>query len=208
MPADLTDQLVIALSSRALFDFIDNNPIIEFHPSHYVNDPFVIAKNDNMVAINSAIEVDLTGQVNAEQSGAAYLGGTGGQVDFVRAGATLDAVRGWLRTGDLDPGALASSSTGLEVGVVTAPAAVVVPILDLAYLGKPGGYVWSTRRDVTVSVRLPAWMAGSPVTVGEVRAGETTSLDSTTRRSGDVLTISVPELQVGTILVVQPRPGP
>ena len=125
-----------------------------------------------------------------------------------RLGATLDAVRGWLRTGDLDPGALASSSTGLEVGVVTAPAAVVVPILDLAYLGKPGGYVWSTRRDVTVSVRLPAWMAGSPVTVGEVRAGETTSLDSTTRRSGDVLTISVPELQVGTILVVQPRPGP
>ena len=62
-----------------------------------------------------------------------------------------------------------------------------------------------------ISIQLPDGSKREfpgPVTVGEVRAGETTSLDSTTRRSGDVLTISVPELQVGTILVVQPRPGP
>jgi 4-hydroxybutyrate CoA-transferase len=72
------------LGSRKLFDFIDNNPIIEFHPSHYVNDPFIISKNDRMVAINSAIEVDLTGQVCADSIGRQFYSGFGGQLDFIR----------------------------------------------------------------------------------------------------------------------------
>lgn len=72
------------LGSRPLFDFIDNNPVIEFHPSHYVNDPFIIAQNDKMVAINSAIEVDLTGQVCADSIGHYFYSGFGGQVDFIR----------------------------------------------------------------------------------------------------------------------------
>jgi len=72
------------LGTRALFDFIDNNPIIEFHPSHYVNDPYIIAMNDKMVAINSAIEVDLTGQVCADSIGTYFYSGFGGQVDFIR----------------------------------------------------------------------------------------------------------------------------
>ena len=121
-----------------------------------------------------------------------------------RLGGTLDAVRDWLRTGDLDPGALVSSANKLEVGVVSAPGAVVVPILDRSYLSKPGGYAWSTRRNVTLSVRLPAWIAGGDVTVEEVQAGVTTSLDKTTSRSGDVVTITIPQLRVGTVLVVRP----
>ena len=72
------------LGSRKLFDFIDNDPILEFHPSHYVNDPFVIAQNDKMVAINSAIEVDLTGQVCADSIGSHFYSGFGGQLDFIR----------------------------------------------------------------------------------------------------------------------------
>ncbi len=75
------------LATRPLFSFIDNNPIIEFHPSHYVNDPFTISKNDNMVAINSAIEVDLTGQVCADSIGHYFYSGFGGQVDFIRGAA-------------------------------------------------------------------------------------------------------------------------
>jgi len=75
------------LGSRPLFDFIDNNPIIEFHPSHYVNDPFIISQNDRMVAINSAIEVDLTGQVCADSIGNYFYSGFGGQVDFIRGAA-------------------------------------------------------------------------------------------------------------------------
>jgi len=72
------------LATRPLFDFVDNNPICEFHPSHYVNDPFVISKNDKMVAINSAIEVDITGQVCADSIGTYFYSGFGGQVDFIR----------------------------------------------------------------------------------------------------------------------------
>ena len=72
------------LATQPLFDFINNNPIIEFHPSHYVNDPFIISQNDKMVAINSAIEVDLTGQVCADTIGRYFYSGFGGQVDFIR----------------------------------------------------------------------------------------------------------------------------
>jgi acetyl-CoA hydrolase len=72
------------LGSRKLFDFIDNDPILEFHPSHYTNDPFIISQNDKMVAINSAIQIDLTGQVCADSIGPAFYSGFGGQLDFIR----------------------------------------------------------------------------------------------------------------------------
>jgi 4-hydroxybutyrate CoA-transferase len=72
------------LGTRPLFDFIHNNPIVEFHPSDYVNDPFVICQNERMVAVNSAIQVDLTGQVCSDSIGESVYSGFGGQVDFVR----------------------------------------------------------------------------------------------------------------------------
>ncbi|MGO9482219.1 MAG: acetyl-CoA hydrolase/transferase family protein [Candidatus Kryptoniota bacterium] len=75
------------LGSKKLFDFIHNNPIAEFHPTHYVNDPFVISQNRKMVAINSAIQIDLTGQVCADSMGYDFYSGFGGQVDFVRGAA-------------------------------------------------------------------------------------------------------------------------
>jgi acyl-CoA hydrolase len=79
--------LGFVLGTRKLFDFIDENPIFEFHPSAYTNDPFRIAANDRMVAINSAIEVDLTGQVCAESIGPQFYSGFGGQLDFIRGAA-------------------------------------------------------------------------------------------------------------------------
>ena len=75
------------LGTKRLYDFLDNNPIIEFHPQEYVNDPFIIAKNNKMVAINSAIEIDLTGQVCSDSIGTRLYSGIGGQVDFVRGAA-------------------------------------------------------------------------------------------------------------------------
>ncbi len=75
------------LGSRKLYDYIDNNPSIEFHPQEYVNDPFVIAQNYKMVAINSALEVDITGQVCADSIGSRLYSGFGGQVDFIRGAA-------------------------------------------------------------------------------------------------------------------------
>jgi acyl-CoA hydrolase len=79
--------LGFVLGTRKLFEFIDENPIFEFHPSAYTNDPFRIAQNDRMVAINSAIEVDLTGQVCAESIGSQFYSGFGGQLDFIRGAA-------------------------------------------------------------------------------------------------------------------------
>jgi len=71
------------LGTTKLYNWIDDNPLIELHRTEYVNDPFVIAQNEKMVAINSAIEVDLTGQVCADSIGPKLYSGVGGQLDFV-----------------------------------------------------------------------------------------------------------------------------
>ena len=73
-----------AFGSKRIYDFIDDNPGIAILPVDYVNDPAVICRNDNMISINAAVEVDLMGQVCAESIGTRHLSGTGGQVDFVR----------------------------------------------------------------------------------------------------------------------------
>ena len=78
------------LGSKRTFDFLDNNPFVEFHPSDYVNNPFVIAQNAKMVAINSALAVDLTGQVCADSLGTSIYSGFGGQVDFIRGAAASE----------------------------------------------------------------------------------------------------------------------
>lgn len=71
------------LGTQRLYDWVDDNPMIEMHPTEYVNDPFVIAQNEKMVAVNSAIEVDLTGQVCADSIGPKLYSGVGGQLDFI-----------------------------------------------------------------------------------------------------------------------------
>jgi acyl-CoA hydrolase len=75
------------LGTKRLFQFIHENPIFEFHPTAYTNDPFVVAQNEKMVAINSAIQIDLTGQVCADSIGTRPYSGFGGQLDFVRGAA-------------------------------------------------------------------------------------------------------------------------
>jgi len=76
-----------AMGSKRLWDYIDDNPIFEFHPTEYVNDPYVIGKHDDMVAVNVGIEVDLTGQVCSDSVGTRFYSGFGGQVDFIRGAA-------------------------------------------------------------------------------------------------------------------------
>ncbi len=71
------------LGTRRLYEWVDDNPLIELHPTEYVNDPFVIAQNERMVAVNSAIEVDLTGQICADSIGPKLYSGVGGQLDFI-----------------------------------------------------------------------------------------------------------------------------
>jgi len=124
--------LGFALGTKHLFDFMDNNPIFEFHPTAYSNDPGLIARNDNMVAINSAIQVDLTGQVCSDSIGNQFYSGIGGQVDFLRGasrskgGKPIIAISSTAKSGKisrivphLDPGAGVVTSRGLVRYVVT-----------------------------------------------------------------------------------------
>ena len=113
------------LGSERLYRFVHDNPLFELHPADYVNDPFVIAQNRKMVAINSAIEVDLTGQVVADSIGTRIYSGFGGQLDFIRGAARSEGGRPII--------ALPSTAKGQSR---------IVPFL------KPGAGVVTTRADV------------------------------------------------------------
>jgi acyl-CoA hydrolase/RimJ/RimL family protein N-acetyltransferase len=75
------------MGSRKLYDYIDNNPFFEFYPTEYVNDPYIIGQHEKMVAINTGLEIDLTGQVCADSLGYKFYSGIGGQLDFNRGAA-------------------------------------------------------------------------------------------------------------------------
>ncbi len=72
------------MGTKELYEFIDDNPMLYMAPANYVNDPFVIAQNENMVSINSCVQIDLAGQVCAESVGLKQISATGGQADFIR----------------------------------------------------------------------------------------------------------------------------
>ena len=127
------------LGTKRMFDFVNNNPIFEFHPSRYTNDPYVISQNYKMAAVNSGLQVDITGQVCADSIGTQFYSGIGGQVDFIRGasrckgGKPIIALPATAKDGAisrivpmLDPGA----------GVVTSRGAVhyVVTEFGVAYL--------------------------------------------------------------------------
>jgi acyl-CoA hydrolase len=120
------------LGTKKIFDFVDNNPVFEFHPTAYVNDPSLIARNDRMVAINSCLQVDLTGQVCSDSIGNQFYSGIGGQVDFLRGasrskgGKPIIALSSTAKSGKisrivsmLSPGAGVVTSRGLVRYVVT-----------------------------------------------------------------------------------------
>ena len=145
------------LGTQRLFSFIDDNPIFEFRPISYVNDPFLIQQNDKMIAINSALQVDLTGQVCADSLGVRPYSGFGGQVDFIRGaarskgGKPIIALPSTAKNGTvsriapmLDPGA----------GVVTSRADVhyVVTEHGIAYLH---GKTIRQRAEALISIADP-----------------------------------------------------
>ncbi len=124
--------LGFALGTKELFYFVDNNPIFEYHPTAYTNDPALIARNDDMVAINSALQVDLTGQVCSDSIGSQFYSGIGGQVDFLRGasrskrGKPIIAISSTAKSGTisrivpmLSPGAGVVTSRGLIRYVVS-----------------------------------------------------------------------------------------
>jgi acyl-CoA hydrolase len=121
-----------AMGTRRLFDFLHENPIVNMEPSSFLHDPEIVARLDRFVAINSALEIDLTGQVTAESLGVRQVAGIGGQFDFVlgatrsRGGASVIALPSTGRDGTvsrivprLQPGAAVTSPRALGDWVVT-----------------------------------------------------------------------------------------
>ena len=88
--------LGLAIGSRELYDWIDDNPGIAGYPLRYVNDPTVIARNDNMISINGCLNADLYGQVCSESAGTRQISGTGGQLDFVTGAAMSKGGKAFL----------------------------------------------------------------------------------------------------------------
>ena len=119
--------VAFVLGSQRLFDFINDNPSFEFRSISYTNDPFVVAQNDRMVAINSALQVDITGQVCADSLGTKPYSGFGGQLDFIRGAARS---KGGVPI-------IALPSTAMH-GAVSR----IVPVLE------PGAGVVTSRADV------------------------------------------------------------
>ncbi len=115
------------LGSGNLYDAIDNNPVFETHPTDYTNHPFIVGQNEKMIAINSAIEVDLTGQVCSDSIGTRIYSGFGGQVDFIRGAAQSKGGKPII--------ALPASAKGGEISKI-------VPTLHV------GAGVVTTRADV------------------------------------------------------------
>ena len=118
------------IGSQKAYNFIDDNPMFEFHPTSYTNDPFIIAQNNKQVSINPALSVDITGQVNADSIGPEFYRGIGGQVDFMRGASRSDGGK---------PITVLPSTALLEDGTVISR---IVPYLN------PGSGVVITRADV------------------------------------------------------------
>ena len=121
---------IVAQGDRRMYDFIHDNPSMEIRPASYVENPDVIAGNDNMIAVNTILELDLTGQCNAEYMSGSQFSGTGGQLDFVRGafnsrgGKSIQAFTSTARKG----------TASRIVPLLRSGTAVSIPRMDVQYL--------------------------------------------------------------------------
>ena len=118
------------MGTRRLYDYVDNNPTVNMFPATYVNDPLVAGKNDNLVSINSCVQVDFLGQVCAESVGSTQISAVGGQADFVRAAAYSKGGRSIIAM----PSATAKGDISKIVPVLDEGAAVTTSRYDVEYI--------------------------------------------------------------------------
>ena len=119
------------MGTKRLYDFVNNNPDVEMYPVDYVNNPVVVMKEDNIVSINSCVQIDLMGQAASESIGYTQISGVGGQVDFIRGASMAKNGRSIL----------AFPSTAAK-GTVSK----IVPLLD------EGAAVTTSRNDIDYAV--------------------------------------------------------
>jgi acyl-CoA hydrolase len=141
------------IGTKRLYDFAHRNPAIRMCSADYTHSAAVHAQIPQMVTINSALEVDLTGQVNAEQSGAAYFGGTGGQVDYVRAGSRSPGGRSIIALpATAKGGTLSRIVTALSGPVTTARSEVDVIVTEFGVAELKGrSLAERTRRLIAIA---------------------------------------------------------
>jgi len=142
---------MVAQGTKRMYDFINDNPSMESYPASYTEDPDIIAKNDNMISVNTIIEVDLTGQCNAEYMAGSQFSGTGGQLDFVRGA--------FNSKGGKSVQAFYSTARGGKASRIVpsfAPGTVItIPRMDTHYLATEHGVVnlkGKSTRDRALSI--------------------------------------------------------
>jgi acyl-CoA hydrolase/GNAT superfamily N-acetyltransferase len=118
------------MGTKKLYDYIDNNPVFSFRPTEFVNDPFVIGRQYKMVAINVALEIDLTGQVCSDSLGTRFFSGIGGQVDFNRGAARSEGGKAIIGL----PSTAQKGSVSRIVSMLTPGAGVVTTRGDVHYI--------------------------------------------------------------------------
>jgi 4-hydroxybutyrate CoA-transferase len=122
--------ITFAMGTREFYEWLNENSIVESYPVDFTNDPFVIAQNDNMVSINSAIAVDLQGQVAADTLGPKQFSGVGGQVDFVRGANRSKGGRSIIAM----PSTAAKGKASRIVAALERGQAVTTPRNEVAYV--------------------------------------------------------------------------
>lgn len=118
------------MGTKKLYDFVDNNPMVSMYPSCYTNDPYIAGKNDNLVSINSCVQVDFLGQVCSESVGMTQISAVGGQVDFVRAAAISKGGRSIIAM----PSTAAKGTISKIVPILDEGAAVTTGRYDVEYI--------------------------------------------------------------------------
>ena len=118
------------MGTEKLYNFADNNPLVSMHPASYTNDPYIAGQNDNLVAINSCVQIDLLGQVCSETVGMTQISAAGGQVDFVRAAAISKGGRSIMAM----PSTTKDGKISKIVSVLDVGAAVTTSRYDVEYV--------------------------------------------------------------------------
>ena len=138
------------MGTKRLYDFVDGNPMVRMYPATYTNDPYIAGMNDNLVSINSCVQVDLLGQVCAESVGTTQISAVGGQVDFVRAAAISKGGRSIIAM----PSTAAKGTISKIVPVLDEGAAVTTNRYDVEYIVTEYGVANLKYRSVRDRARM------------------------------------------------------
>jgi 4-hydroxybutyrate CoA-transferase len=151
--------ITFVMGTEQLYRWLDGNPIIDAHPVDYTNDPMVVARNDNMVAVNSSISVDLLGQASSESIGPRQFSGVGGQVDFIRGAAASKGGRSIIALpATARDGEVSRIVAGIEPGQAVTPSRNDVDFVVTEYgVATLRGRTMRERARALIAVAAPAF---------------------------------------------------